>query len=150
MEVRAGRPRRRGRRQRVGHVHPGPAAERGRDEVRVQDGHRPRPELEHDQLALVGLLEHERRAAAAGVAVDPVEAVLALLGGHAEVHDPARAVAAHPGDVRIVGVEHRGPRPRHGLDDTALTFASWPIESMPPRPRWSPVTLVTTATSLRS
>jgi len=33
---------------------------------------------------------------------------------------------------------------------TALTLASWPSEVIPPRPMWSPVTLVTTATSLRS
>ena len=68
----------------------------------------------------VGRLEAERRAAAAGVAVDPVEAVLALRRGHAEQHDPAGAVAAHPVDVAVVGVEHRRPGARHRLDDHAL------------------------------
>ena len=62
----------------------------------------------------------ERRAAPAGVAVDAVEAVLALGRGHAEQHDPARAVAAHPVDEVVVGVEHRRPGARHRLDDDAL------------------------------
>ena len=152
VEVGAGGPGRGGRGQRVRDVHPGPAAERRRDQVRVQDaassaarggGRSARPRGAG--------WRHERRVAAAGVAVDPVEAVLALLGRHAEEHDPAGAVAAHPVDVAVVGVEDRASpsaaRPRRS---TPLTFASWPIELIPPRPRWSPVTLVTTATSLRS
>ena len=65
-------------------------------------------------------LEAERRVAAARVAVDPVEAVLALLGRHAEQDDPPGAVAAHPVDVAVVGVEDRRPGARHGLDDDAL------------------------------
>ena len=55
-----------------------------------------------------------------GVALDPVEAVLALGRGHAEQDDPPGAVAAHPVDVAVVGVEDRGPRARHGLDHDAL------------------------------
>ena len=120
VEVRAGGPRRGRRGQGVRHVHPGPPAERRRDEVRVQDRHRPRPEAEDDQLALGRGLERERGAAATRVPVDPVEAVLALRRGHAEQHDPARAVAAHPVDVVVVGVQHGRPRARHGLDDDAL------------------------------
>ncbi len=113
-------PGRRGRRQGVGDVHPGSPAERGRDEVGVQDGHRPRPEPEDDQVALGAGLDAERRAAATEVAVDPVVAVLALLGRQGEVDDPAGAVATHPGDVRVVGIEDRRARARHGLDDDAL------------------------------
>ncbi len=52
VEVGAGGPRGGRRGQRVGHVHPGPAAERRRDEVGVQDRHRPRAEAEDDELAL--------------------------------------------------------------------------------------------------
>ena len=65
VEVGARRPRRRGSRQRVGDVHPGLAAERRRDQVRVEQRHRPRPVAEHDQLALRRLLQHEGRVAAA-------------------------------------------------------------------------------------
>ena len=120
VQVGAGGPGGGGRGERVGHVHPRPAAERRRDEVRVQDRHRPRPEAQHDQLALGRGLQAERRAATAGVAVDPVEAVLALGRGHAEQHDPPGAVAAHPVDEVVVGIEDRGPGARHGLDDDAL------------------------------
>ena len=81
VEVRAGGPRRGGRGQRIGDVHPGPAAERRRDEVRVQDRHRPRAEAQDDRARPRSVSSRrERRAAPAGVAVDPVEAVLALRG----------------------------------------------------------------------
>ena len=76
-------------------------------------------EAQDDQLALGRLARAERGAAAADVAVDPVVAVLALRRRHREVDDPAGAMAAHPGDERIVGVEDGRPRPRHGLDDDA-------------------------------
>ena len=52
VQVRTRGPRRGGGGQRVRHVHPRLPAERGRDQVRVQDRHRPRPVAEHDQLAL--------------------------------------------------------------------------------------------------
>ena len=64
VEVRAGGPGGRGGGQRVRDVHPRPAAERGGDQVGVQDRHRPRPEAEHDELALGGRLEAEGGAAA--------------------------------------------------------------------------------------
>ena len=115
-----GGPRRGRRGQRVRHVHPRPSAERRRDEVRVEDRHRAAAEAQHDELALGAGLEAERGTATARVAVDPVEAVLALLGGHAEQHDPPGAVAAHPVDVAVVGVEHGRPGARHGLHDHAL------------------------------
>ena len=110
----------RGSGERVGHVHPRATTERRRDQVGVQDGHRPRAELEDDRLALRLRLEAERRAAPTRVPVDPVEPVLALGHRHAEQHDPAGAVATHPVDVRIIGVEDRGARPRDGLDHDAL------------------------------
>ena len=100
-------------------VHPGPAAERRRDEVRVEHGHRPRPELEHESSPSSGL-EAERRPAAAGVPVDPVEAVLALGRRHAEVARPGRRSGGPSGTRAVVGVEDRRPRARHRLDDHAL------------------------------
>jgi hypothetical protein len=54
------------------------------------------------------------------VAVDAIEAVLALLGRHAEQNDAAGAVAAHPVDVAVVGVQDGRPGPRHRLDDDRL------------------------------
>ena len=89
VEVGAGRPGRGGRGEGVRHVHAGLAAERRRDQVRVEDGHRARAEAQDDQLAVGGRLEHERRAAAPAVRVDAVPAVAPLLGRHAEVDDPA-------------------------------------------------------------
>ena len=66
-------------------------------------------------------LEHERRAAAAAVPVDPVEAVLALLGGHREVDDRGRAqwrpIRATSGSSAL---RTAVPGARHRLDDDAL------------------------------
>ena len=53
--------------------------------------------------------------------------------------------AGRPSRIPIVAVTGT-----NGKTTTALTFASWPIEVIPPSPRWSPVTFVTTATSFRS
>ena len=64
VQVRAGRPGRAGRGQRVGDVHPRAAFERRGDEVRVDQRHGPGAVAQRQQLALVGLLEHHRRAAA--------------------------------------------------------------------------------------
>ena len=75
---------------------------------------------QHHQLAVVGGLQDHRRAAAAAVAVDAVVALLPLLGLHREVDDVAAALARHPGDQRIVGVEHGRAGARHGLDEHGL------------------------------
>ena len=120
VEVGSRRPGGRRRGQRIRHVHPGPPAERRRDQVGVQDRHRPGPVAEDDQLALGSRLEDERGVATGRVAVDAVVAVLALVGGHAEQDDPAGTVPAHPVDVAVVGVEDRAARSGHGLDDDAL------------------------------
>jgi hypothetical protein len=73
-----------------------------------------------DELAFRGRLEHEGGSAPADVAIDAVEAVLALLGRHREVDHLAGAVASHPGHERVVGVEHGRPGARHGLHDDPL------------------------------
>ena len=65
VQVGAGRPRRGRGGERVRHVHPRPAAERRRDEVRVQHGHGPRAVAEHDLVALGRVADDERGAAAA-------------------------------------------------------------------------------------
>ena len=120
VKVRTGGPGGTGRGQRIGDVHPRAAFHGGRDEVRVDERHGPRAVAQREQLALVGLLQHHGRAAALAVPVDAVEAFLALLGLHREVDHVAARQAAHPRDVRIVGVEHRGPGARHGLDEGGL------------------------------
>ena len=56
VEVGAGRPRGGGSRKCVRDVHPGLAAERRRDQVGVEQRHRPRPVPEDDQLAFRRLL----------------------------------------------------------------------------------------------
>ena len=120
VQVRARGPGRGRRRQRIGDVHPGAAPERRRDRGACRAPASSAAPRRRTISSPSARLEAERRVAATRVPVDPVEAVLALLGRHAEQHDPSGAVATHPVDVRVVGVEDGGPRARHGLHDDAL------------------------------
>jgi hypothetical protein len=88
VQVRARGPRRGRRSERIGHVHARAPGECGRDEVRVQQRHRPAGMTERDDLAVVGLLDDHRRATAPAVAVDAVGG-LGPGRGHREVHDVA-------------------------------------------------------------
>ena len=54
------------------------------------------------------------------MAVDAVEALLALLRRHREVDDAAAALAGHPRHERVVGVEHGRAGARHRVDEHAL------------------------------
>ncbi len=120
VQMGAGGPCRGGGGESVGHVHPGPAAERRRDQVRVQHGHRPRTEAQDDELAFARQLQAEGCTPSTGMAVDPIEAVFALGRGHAEQHDPTGAMAPQPVDQMVVGVEHGRPRAGNGLHHDAL------------------------------
>ena len=105
--------------QRVLHVHPGPAAERRRQQVGPGQLHRAAAVLDHDHLAEVGGLEHDRPAAATAVGVDHVADLGAGLG-HREPHDLAGAAPAHLAHQRVVGVEHGVPVAGHRLDEDRL------------------------------
>ena len=100
-------------------VHPGPAAERRGQQVGPGELHLAPAVPDHDHLAALGRLEHERLAAAPAVIVDHVGDLGAGLG-HREPDDLARAAAAHAAHQRVVGVEHREAVAGHRLDDDRL------------------------------
>ena len=108
-----------GRGQGVLDVHPGPAVERRRQQVGPGQLHLAAAVLDHDHLAAVGRVEHQRLAAAAAVGLDHLAGLGARLL-HGEPHDLARAAAPHLADQRVVGVEDGVPVARHGLDDDGL------------------------------
>ena len=92
-------------RQRIRDVHSCPAAEGRRDEMCVHDRHRSRGEPQDHQLALGLLLQAEGGVATPRVAVDPVEAVLALARRHREQDHLARAMTTHAGHQGLVRVQ---------------------------------------------
>ena len=105
--------------ERVRDVHPRPAAERRGQQVGPRQLHLATAVLDHDHLAALAGLEHQRLAAAAAVLVDHVAHLGARLG-HREPHDLARAAAAHLAHQRVVGVEHGVAVARHRLDEHRL------------------------------
>ena len=105
--------------ERVLHVHPGPAAERRRQQVRPGELHLAPAVLDHDHLATVGRVQHQRLAAPTAVGVDHV----AHLGAgllHGDPHDLPRAASPHRADQRVVGVEHGVAVAGHGLHQHRL------------------------------
>ncbi len=115
----AGRERRGGRGEGVLHVHPGPAAERRRQQVGPGELHLAAAVLDHDHLAALGGVEDQRLAAATAVGVDH----LADLGAgllHREPDDLAGAAPPHLADQRVVGVEHGVAVAGHRLDEDGL------------------------------
>ena len=119
VQGRAGGERGRGRRQRVLHVHQGPAAEGRRQQVGPGELHLARSVPDDDHVALVARLEDDGLAAAAAVVVDEV-ADLGARGSHAEPDDLAGAAPAHRPHQRVVGIEHGVSVAGNGLDGHRL------------------------------
>ena len=105
--------------QGVGDVHPGCAAERRGQQVGPRQRHGPTPLAQHDHLAAVGRVEHDRPSAAAQPLLDELSR-LAARRLEAEPHDGAAAASPHLAYERVVGVEHGVAVARHRLDDDGL------------------------------
>ena len=119
VQRRARRERRTGRREGVGDVEAGGAAEGRRQQVGPGELHSAPPVLDGDHVAAIGRVEIEGPTPAPTVGVDELADVRAG-GGQREPDDLAGALAAHRPHVGVVGVEDGEAVLGDCLDDDSL------------------------------